>query len=467
MRRRRTAVAGAMAVVAALGGAGAVAAPAQAVVTPAKAGDFDGDGRRDLVAASPHGTVADKEDAGFVTVVYGGAAGPDKARRQVLTQDSPGIPGTIDTYHAFGGGVASADFDRDGYADLALTVGSPYAIVIVYGGPDGLSDRTIVLSGPDMYITPHLAVGDFDHDGGTDLAASVSSDSSAVLVFRDVRDQPVPATTYPVSTKGDEIDAVNPVAGDFTGDGYTDLVVLIRSSIDGIQVEKRAELWRGSPSGVGAATPVSSDIGQVAVSGDVNGDGRADLVAATGPGDGEHPDPPEGILVFLGTVSGLGTPTKITQSTTGVPGTSEPRDGWGTVLASGDVDGDRRADVAIGAPGEDIEQVADAGSVTVLRGAAGGLTVQGAQVFGQNTAGVPGVTETADAFGGGLSMADLSGDGRAELTAGAPGENTEDGGIWMLRGTSSGVTTTGIWTLTSTDLGIAGRHSRLGGVLLP
>jgi hypothetical protein len=461
------AVAGAVTVVTALGVAGAVAKPAQAAARPAKAGDFNGDGHRDLVAASPGGTVAGKEEAGFVTVVYGGAAGPDTARRQILTQDSPGIPGAPDAYNAFGGAVASADFDRDGYADLAVTVGRPWNIVIVYGGAKGLSSRTTVLSGPGAWISPYLAVGDFDHDGGTDLASSVTGDTNAVVVFRDVRDRPVTATAYPILTKGDEVGPINPVAGDFTGDGYTDLVVLVRSSIDGIQVEKRGELWRGSSSGLRAATAVSSDIGQVAVAGDVNGDGRADLIAATGAGDGEHPDPPEGILVFLGTASGLGAPKRFTQNTAGVPGTSEPRDGWGTVLAIGDVDGDRRADVAIGAPGEDVGRVADAGTVTVLRGATGGLTVRGAQIFGQNTAHVPGVAETADAFGSGLSLADLSGDGRADLTAGAPGENREEGGLWVLRGTRSGLTTTGVRTLTPSALGVAKRRAQLGRVLLP
>ncbi|GAA4614836.1 FG-GAP-like repeat-containing protein [Actinoallomurus liliacearum] len=467
MRTHSAAVAGAAVVVTAFGLAGAVAAPAHASAHPAKAGDFNGDGRRDLVVASPGGTVAGEEEAGFVTVVYGGASGPDKARRQTLTQDSPGIPGAPAAYNAFGGAVASADFDRDGYADLAVTVGRPWRIVIVYGGAKGLTSRTTALSGPGAWISPHLAVGDFDHDGGTDLASSVTGDTNALVLFRDVRDQPVTATAYPVQTKGDEVDAINPVAGDFTGDGYTDLVVLVRSSIDGEQVERRAELRRGSPAGLGEPTAVGSGIGPVAVAGDVNGDGRADLVAATGGGDGDRSDPPEGILVFLGTASGPGSPKKFTQDTAGVPGVSEPRDGWGTVLAVGDVDGDRRADVAVGAPGEDVGRVADAGAVTILRGAAGGLTAKGAQIFDPNTAHVPGVAETADAFGGGLSLEDLSGDGRADLTAGAPGENGQEGGLWVLRGSRTGLTTTSLRTLTPADLGVAKRHAQLGRVLLP
>ncbi|GAA0320822.1 FG-GAP repeat protein [Actinoallomurus spadix] len=80
---------------------------------------------------------------------------------------------------------------------------------------------------------------------------------------------------------------------------------------------------------------------------------------------------------------------------------------------------------------------------------------------------MPGVAETADAFGGGLSLADLTGDGRADLTAGAPVENGEEGGLWVLRGARTGLTTTNLRTLGASDLGVAKRHAQLGRVLLP
>ena len=68
-------------------------------------------------------------DAGFifsgVLVLYGSARG-DRGRKRVLSQDSPGVPGTGDP-DAFGAALAGADYGNQvcgtGSADLAI--GSP------------------------------------------------------------------------------------------------------------------------------------------------------------------------------------------------------------------------------------------------------------------------------------------------------------------------------------------------------
>jgi hypothetical protein len=49
---------------------------------------------------------------------------------------------------------------------------------------------------------------------------------------------------------------------------------------------------------------------------------------------------------------------------------------------------------------EDVGTVPDAGAVSVLQGAAGGLTASGGQLFTQNSPGVPGTAEPGDSFGG-------------------------------------------------------------------
>ncbi|PZG85194.1 hypothetical protein C1I97_33690 [Streptomyces sp. NTH33] len=95
---------------------------------------------------------------------------------------------------------------------------------------------------------------------------------------------------------------------------------------------------------------------------------------------------------------------------------------------SGDFDGDGYRDIAVGVPEESLGAKQDAGAVVVLRGSARGLTGTGAKSFSQNTSGVPGTAESRDFFGDAVFLPDVTGDRRAELIAGARGENGDTGG---------------------------------------
>jgi hypothetical protein len=82
------------------------------------------------------------------------------------------------------------------------------------------------------------------------------------------------------------------------------------------------------------------------------------------------------------------------QDSPGVPGASEKYDGFGSVLAATGLNG-----VMVGAPGEDVGAVQDAGSVWFLRVNAAGAPIA-SQSWSQNSAGVPGRAEIRDHFGG-------------------------------------------------------------------
>jgi hypothetical protein len=84
----------------------------------AAAGDFNGDGYRDLAVG-----VLEHRGGGAVNVIYGSRDGLKPAGSEQWTQDSPGIPGVSDPGDTFGHALAAGDFDADGYADLA--VGNP------------------------------------------------------------------------------------------------------------------------------------------------------------------------------------------------------------------------------------------------------------------------------------------------------------------------------------------------------
>ena len=64
-----------------------------------------------------------------------------------------------------------------------------------------------------------------------------------------------------------------------------------------------------------------------------------------------------------------------------------------------DYNGDGMDDLAIGADGEDVGAIADAGAVNVLYGSSYGLTDVGDQLWHQGLPGVLGAAEVGDQFG--------------------------------------------------------------------
>lgn len=437
---------------------------------PAKAGDFDGDGRRDLAFGSPNGRVGDAPAAGRVFVVYGA----DPSRRQVITQSSPGVPGGPENGDRFGASLASADFDRDGYADLAVAApGEDHSdapldggrVTIVYGGPRGLSSRAFNIAGPPARFEAggkEVYAGDFDGNGTADLA--VLSYGKFWVFHRLDRRSPAATLVRIAGATGESAPAMAAAVGDFTGDRITDLAVsLVQQVSDADLWETFINVYRGSRPGL-VTTPVFSDRQHKAhalAAGDFNGDGRADLAA------GDIDGIPGRVRVFAGTPAGLGAPKVINQDSPGVPDRPEARDGFGTYLAAGDLDGDRRSDLVIGAPGEGIGSTGwGAGQVTVLYGSPSGVPGTRARALSQNTPGIPGTAEGGDLFGKAVATGDVLGGPRTDLIIGSWGENGAAGAVFVLRGSPTGVTVEGLRAFYPATLGFGTRAPRLGGVLL-
>ncbi|MGW8885279.1 FG-GAP-like repeat-containing protein [Streptomyces sp. NPDC055749] len=157
-----------------------------------------------------------------------------------------------------------------------------------------------------------------------------------------------------------------------------------------------------------AAGPTASAAAPTA---DVNRDGTADLVAGTPKATGGGT-----VTVLPGSPTGPATTAKRTigQASTGVPGSAETGDEFGTATAWGDVNADGHADLAIGAPGEDDSSGNnDAGTVTILYGPA---------LTSGTTHSIPSASRTTGAkLGTKVALADFNADGRADLLALAPG----------------------------------------------
>ncbi|WP_328920011.1 FG-GAP and VCBS repeat-containing protein [Streptomyces sp. NBC_00208] len=474
----RTLVAAAVCAATALSGGMAAAAPASTAAGPAAdtaREDFNGDGYQDLAVSAPAATINGHSWAGYIAISYGSAQGLGAAHTTIITQDTPGVPGTSGDDHGFGYRMFARDLDGDGLTDLAVVTNEALAatnnsgsVIVLWGRSGGVTGQGAVrIPAPaDATVGGNLTAGDFDGDGKTDLMMSHSDDYDLrSVMYGPFTRAGAPAREQQVTMFSTDNSIISTAAGDFNGDGFDDLCTFYA-------YEEHAEggkLWLGSAHGLSAnSTPLPSAAATAV--GDFDKDGKADLATRVIP-NGITEDLPYdagSVKIYYGSASGPSTTrTKtITQNTTGVPGVSEKGDQFGARLNAGDVNGDGYADLAVGVPFEAIGTTRAAGSVVLLKGGSGGLGGTGAQAFHQNTSGVPGVAEAGDHFGGAVRLLDINGNGKAGLAAGAPGENlgtvADGGAVWSLRGGSSGLTATGASAFNPVDLGAPVPGARFG-----
>ena len=163
-------------------------------------GDVDGDGFDDLAIGVPREDLAGGANAGAVNLLLGSAAGLTAAGDQLWHQDSGGILDLAELDDQFGHALAVADFDADGFADLAIGVvgedigalASAGAVNLLPGSAAGLTaagdqfwqqDSAGVLGAAAAgdQFGDALAAGDFDADGFADLAVGVFGENTAAL----------------------------------------------------------------------------------------------------------------------------------------------------------------------------------------------------------------------------------------------------------------------------------------------
>lgn len=507
-----------------LGLAGPALDPGRAVEAVAPQGtvrhqpDFNGDGRADLAVGVPLEDLADHNE-GAVQVLYGSTSGLAAAGNQFWTQDSPGVPNRSTSQDRFGWSVAPADFDGDGFTDLAIstkgeTVGGAVnagSVTVLFGSRDGL-----VSSGSQFWTQNSRGVmgaaeegdlfgwamttGDFDGDGYADLAIGTpeedlpvpapefSAPSAGALTVLygsaaglSARDQYWTQDSPGIANVAEEREKFGRAlaASDFDGDGRDDLAVatpyeddnenragivhILHGAAGGLTATG-SQVWSQDSPGIANEQDLRDQFGLTLAAGDFDGDDRGDLAVGTWFEDFCFICNQGAVNVIYGSASGLSAAGSQfwTQNIPGSPDQREPFDRFGNALVASDFNGDRRADLAIGAPREDLvpdRVFQDQGSVNVLYGASGGLDAAGNQWWTQDTPGVQDGSEKEDLFGMSLGSGDFDGDGMAELVVGVRYEDfptaKNGGALHVLPGRPGGLTAIGDQFWTQDSPGIA------------
>lgn len=163
----------------------------------AAVGDFNGDGNLDVVVAIAQSAARD----GIVQVLLGNGDGTLQAPISYSTASGAGL-------------VSVADLNGDGLLDLVA--GTSSGMSVLFGRGDGTfqsrQDYTLA-SGPN-----DLILVDINHDGKVDVAATTTVDLSVLLNEGD-------GTFGPAISTPIEGGAGNIVAGDLDQDGVVDVVV--------------------------------------------------------------------------------------------------------------------------------------------------------------------------------------------------------------------------------------------------
>ncbi|APR76714.1 alkaline serine protease [Minicystis rosea] len=210
------------------------------------------------------------------------AAGGDPATVSTVQVPPPGPPPLVSDV---AGHVVVGDIDGDGASDVVSVMEGTSVLTTLRSNRNGTFTRAVWESQTRLWPQDHLLAGDFNGDGLTDLLIVDASTTRTLLSNGDGSFQLVEAPRAFGGAPCAGTSAV-PRLGDFNGDGRTDFLVIGESLTvylaagDGTFVPNVAP--PSGPSGTDVCSGLVASGDRIFV-GDVDGDGYADLVAAGSP----------------------------------------------------------------------------------------------------------------------------------------------------------------------------------------
>jgi FG-GAP repeat len=408
-------------------GVGNTPATGDAFGTSIATGDFDGDGFSDLAIGVPYDNLGGKSDAGEVDVLYGSRGGLSATGAQTWTLDTGGVPGVAASGDVFGTAVAGGDFDRDGFADLAIgapgndvgPVHNAGSVTVVMGSANGLTDlgsHTFTQNTPGVFGGPErgddmgwsVAAGDFGRDGADDLAIGNPFDNGGTV----------------------------PDAGSVN--------VLYGEAGTGIVVPGN-QIFTQNTTGMVGGAEAGDLFGWDVAAGNVGGTSEADLAVGV-PLEDRNGKVDVGVVgVVYGSPTGLATAGNQAwdQDATLTGGFGSRGDEFGNAVTIADFGNSDRGDLAIGSSGHDVGTIPDAGEVFVLYGTADGLAPDGAQEWTEDVTQAQNGAFHDDLFGADVGAGDYDGNGSADLVVGVVlddvGSVVNAGGVVAIYGGAGGL----------------------------